>query len=100
MKKMILLVLLSLPCYAIETDKAAHIGTSYAIQTASYGLAKKAFGMKKTDAIIFSAFTTFMVGFTKEMLDAGKTRHLDMGDVGANVAGQALSIGTVLMFDF
>lgn len=100
MRFLTILLLLSTQCFAIETDKAAHIGTSYAIQTASYGLAKKAFKMDQTNAIIFSAFTTFMVGFTKEMMDAGKTRRLDMGDLGANVAGQALSIGTVLMFDF
>lgn len=101
MKKLLLIaLLLSTTSMAIETDKAAHIGTSYALQTAVYGIAHKGFRMDQVDAIVFSAATVFLVGFTKEMIDGGKTRKVDVGDIGANVAGQALSIGTILMFDF
>lgn len=101
MKKLVIAALLfALPAMAIETDKAAHLGTSYALQTFTYGMAHKAFKMDKIDSIVFSTVTVFMVGFTKEMLDGGKTRKVDLGDIGANAAGQALSIGTILMFDF
>lgn len=101
MKKFVLYLLLTcVPGFGLETDKAAHLGTSYAIQTATYGLAKKAFRMKRTDAVIFSAFATFLIGFTKEVLDSGKYGKLDAGDIAANALGQGLAVGTIFMFEF
>jgi len=102
MKKLLLgLLLLSSTVKAeIGQDKYIHFGTVFAIQTVSYGLTRSALGLDKENSIALSAFFTSMVWFTKEMLDAQKTRKLDLGDIGANALGQAASIGTILVFDF
>lgn len=78
------------------TDKAAHLGVSYAINTISYGLVKGAFRLDRTQALVVSAFTTLLVGAVKESMD----RDFDAGDMGHNILGTALSVGTVLVFEF
>lgn len=83
----------------VETDKAAHFGVSYAAHTLVYGLSKKAFRMKRTDALIFSLFTTILVTTAAEYMGGPKSR-VDGGDIKANILGSALSAGTILMFDF
>lgn len=100
MKKLILVLLLCIPCYGIEKDKALHIGVSYALQTATYSLSKNALGLDKTDAIVFSAFTTFLFSTAYKAACSGLGPNESKRDIGANLIGQALSIGTILTFDF
>jgi len=84
----------------VSQDKYIHFGTVYAIQMISYGVTANALKMDKENAVILSSILTGMVWFTKEMLDAQKTRRLDLGDVGANLLGQGAAIGTLFVFDF
>lgn len=77
-----------------------HFGTSYAIQTFTYGISKKAFRMNTTDAIIFSAVTTFVGTFTYSYFNAMSTGHLDIHTLMYNGIGQAASIGTIYIFKF
>jgi len=60
----------------IPTDKAAHFGVSYALQTVGYGTLKSR-GFDKTDSII-----------------------PNKGDVLANTLGQAAAVTTIITFDF
>lgn len=82
--------------YLIPTDKAAHFGVSYALQTVGYGFFKSQ-GYDKTDSIAFSFLGTFAAGMLWEIV--GPT-PVSRGDVLANTLGQAASIGTVFAFDF
>ena len=99
---LLLLLLLSIPFIAkadnglIPTDKVAHFGVAYAIQTAGYGLLKNR-GFDKTDTIILSALATFGLGICWEAF--GPT-PVSKGDVFANTLGQAAAIATILRFDF
>ena len=94
-KLSLLLALFSLPARA-DTDKAAHFGVAYAAQSLTYGFAKKAFRLNRTEALIFSAFTVLVVSTAKEVTD----RKFDAGDVRANMLGIATASATVLIFDF
>lgn len=97
MKKLIILaLLLTQTSQAIETDKAAHFGISYAANTFAYGWYKNAFRMDKKTSKIFAAFTTIMFTTAAEYMDS----RVDGGDIAANVLGTAASTGTILMFDF
>lgn len=103
MKYLILFSLLfSFNTYAIDTDKSAHLATSYMLNTAFYGFYHKAFRMPRPEALIFSAFTTLAIGFTKEAMDAIERgdERFDGKDMFYNVLGTGLSVGTVLVFDF
>jgi hypothetical protein len=80
----------------IPTDKAAHFGIAYAIQTTGYGLLKGK-GFDKADSIILSALATFGVGVCWEAF--GPT-PVSKGDVLANTLGQAAAITTIISFDF
>lgn len=80
----------------IPTDKVAHFGMSYALQTAGYGLLKSK-NFDKADSIILSALATFGVGICWEAF--GPT-PVSKGDVLANTLGQAAAITTILTFDF
>mgnify|MGYP003336575282 FL=1 len=80
----------------IPTDKAAHFGISYTLQTAGYGILKSR-GFDSTDSIILSALATFGLGVCWEAF--GSTPP-NKGDVLANTLGQAASITTILTFDF
>ncbi|NBW11480.1 MAG: hypothetical protein EBR82_25965 [Caulobacteraceae bacterium] len=86
-----------LTAQAVETDKAAHFGVSYAFQTWMYGFSKKAFRLKKTDAIILATFTTLIVTTAAEYMP-GQT--FDSKDILANGIGAATANITILMFDF
>lgn len=80
----------------IPTDKVAHFGVAYAVQTAGYGLLKNK-GFDKADSIILSALATFGVGVCWEAF--GPT-PVSKGDVLANTLGQAAAITTIISFDF
>jgi len=101
MKKLlfIIAICISLEARAIETDKAAHFGVSYAFQTTMYGFSKKAFRMEKTDALIFSAFTTILLTTAAEYM-GGPGSRVDGGDIKANILGTGAASATILMFDF
>lgn len=94
-----MLILFTSGAFAVETDKAAHFGISYAMQTTTYGFARKAFRMEKTDALIFSLFSTVLLTTAAEYM-GGPNSHFDGGDIQANILGAGVSAGTVLMFDF
>jgi len=80
-----------------ETDKAAHFGVSYALQTWGYGFSKKALRLSKTEAIIFSVFTSLIVTTAVEYMPGNR---FDGRDILANTLGIGAATGTILMFDF
>jgi len=80
----------------IPTDKAAHFGVSYALQTVGYGTLKSR-GFDKTDSIILSAIATFGLGVCWEAF--GPTPP-SKGDILANTLGQAAAVTTIITFDF
>jgi len=82
---------------AIERDKAAHFGVSYALQTWGYGFSKKALRLNKTEALIFSVFTVLIVTTAVEYMP-GNT--FDSKDILANGIGVGAASATILMFDF
>lgn len=80
----------------IGTDKVAHFGISYAIQTASYGIIKQNFNIKKPYALLASFVFTVLVTTAKEMSDP----HFDKKDVFANVLGATAASASIVLFDF
>lgn len=82
--------------YSLETDKAAHFGMSYAINTGMYGLTKKAFRLNTTESKIFAAFTTIVLTTAAEYVD----NQFDGGDIKANILGVGASTLTITIFDF
>lgn len=97
MKSLTLIIALAAaPAYALETDKAAHLGVSYLLQTTMYGTFK-ATGMPKVEALLFSGILVFMGTAAKEYIC---DKQPDGRDILYNGLGQALSIGTVLLFRF
>lgn len=99
MGKLVMLIALcvSLNSQAIERDKAAHFGVSYALQTWGYGFSKKALRLSKTEAIIFSVFTSLIVTTAVEYMPGNQ---FDGRDILANTLGIGAATGTILMFDF
>lgn len=85
--------------HALETDKAAHFGISYAFQTTTYGFSRKALRLDKTDAMVFSVFTSILLTTAAEYM-GGSGSHFDGGDIKANVLGVGAASATILMFDF
>lgn len=93
----LLFILCTSGAFAQETDKVAHFGVSYALQTGLYGFSKKAFRLEKTDAIIFSMFTTMLITTAAEYMPGQK---FDSKDILANGIGATTATATILMFDF
>jgi len=85
--------------FAVETDKAAHFGVSYALQTGMYGLSKKAFRLKRDEALVFSIVTTLLVTSAAEYM-GGPNSKVDGKDILANGLGIGAASATILMFDF
>lgn len=74
-----------------------HIGTSFAIQTVSYGFFRKVAKMSRPQAILFS-LTATMIGTS---LYSVSNNNPNLGrDIGLNAIGAGLSVGTCLVFDF
>lgn len=98
MKKFILtaLIFAHTTVNALEPDKAAHLGVSYLLTTMTYGVIRKSLGAPQLPSIIFSSTIVGFVGLCKEGLDP----KMDQNDMLYNTFGIALSIGTVLVFDF
>lgn len=82
--------------HALETDKAAHLGIAYTINTAAYGFYKKGFRMNRFEAFLFAAFATSAICLTKEMLDP----RFDEQDLVYDGIGMGLSGFTVFAFEF
>lgn len=80
-----------------ETDKVAHFGVSYALQTGMYGISKKALRLSKGEAIVFSLFATMLVTTAAEYMPGNK---FDSKDILANGLGAGAATATILMFDF
>ena len=80
-----------------ETDKVAHFGVSYALQTGMYGLSKKALRLDKDEALIFSIFATMLVTTAAEYMPGNQ---FDGKDILANGLGVTAASATILMFDF
>jgi hypothetical protein len=103
-KKLVFIVFMFLNSIAKPEvqDKVAHFGVSYALTAVGYGLAKTALGTDRIDSVLLSAFMVFMVGISKETLDALNTNsgYLDGGDIGANSLGIGCAALTVLIFNF
>ena len=87
---------------AESPDKTTHLAVSYMLQSAFYGFSKQALGLSRGDAIAFSFFNVLMLGIAKEALDAHAAQRdwIDTGDMSANLLGQGLAVGTIIMFDF
>ena len=113
MKRFMVLALVLCARYAVAETPAhedfvhltAHMGASYAINTFMYGFSRKALHFDRTDALIFSAFTTLFVGAmwkVMEQPDVGSTLNGAEFKTSMlrNALGVGLSAGTVLMFDF
>lgn len=97
---LVCLIACSLSSVAVATSRpdesaAAHIGTAYAINTISYGAWRK-IGMSRTEATLFAAFTTSIVGAVKEFHDYEPNGN----DLLLNTVGIGLSAGTVFVFGF
>ena len=92
-----LFLFLSFNVHAIETDKAAHLGISYALTTFTYGFLHKTVGMPVLASSIFAATIVTFGTLCKEGMSDSK---MDMDDMKANGIGIGLSIGTVLLFNF
>ncbi|NBP13537.1 hypothetical protein EBU95_03945 [bacterium] len=80
----------------LETDKVAHFGLSYAIQTGTYGVFKHTLKLEKPQSVMISFLTTVLITSAKEGFDSKG----DYGDVFANVLGASAASATILMFDF
>lgn len=101
MKKLLIIaLLLSTTSMAIEDDKLKHVAVSYALQTAMYGMSKNGLRMETVDAIVFSAATVFIFSTAFKAATGGLRTKDGVEDIGANVFGQVLSIGTIVTFDF
>jgi hypothetical protein len=100
MKRLIIILGIITLCngaFAIERDKAAHFGVSYALQTGMYGLSKKAFRLKRDEALIFSIVTSLLVTTAVEYMPGNQ---FDTKDILANGLGIGAASATILMFDF
>jgi hypothetical protein len=99
MKKLIIILGIITLCSGAfaETDKVAHFGVSYALQTGMYGLSKKAFRLEKNEALLFSIFATMLVTTAAEYMPGQK---FDKRDILANGLGVGAASATILMFDF
>lgn len=94
--KLSLLLALFSPSAKADTDSFAHFGVAYAAQSFTYGFAKKALRLTKAEALVFSAFTTFVLTTAKEYTDV----RVDGRDIKHNAIGIAAASVTILMFDF
>lgn len=82
---------------------AAHFGMSYAINTFSYGLAKEALRMDKTDAIIFSVGLTLMAGAIYKFMELtpdGQGSSTIPKAMLYNALGSGAFVATSYMFKF
>ena len=82
-----------------EVHFAAHVGTSFALQTVFYGVNSRAFQMSKPWSEVCAAFETLAIGFIYKYeedadQDAIRTSSIE------NAVGVSLAIGTHYVFHF
>lgn len=102
-----------------------HAGTTFAIQTVTYGITSRMLGIgthaectfdyyyheceyrhgqeqrfARTEAIIFSGFLTFMGTFAYTYMKQMNGSPMQWREIGYNAVGQVLSIGTIYTFKF
>lgn len=81
-----------------------HFGTTYAIQTFTYGFAEKGIGLTENDSYYFSTVITFVGTFLYTYIKAFDSgRGWQSNNTNAFIfdrLGQAASIGTCLTFHF
>ena len=107
------LFLFSIPARADHNELvhfAAHVGTSFAINTVAYGACykKNLIGLRtiqenqddKVPCIMLAAFTTTMIGFLYKHLETNVTFPDMARSMGYNALGTGLSIGSVFLFEF
>ncbi len=99
----LVLVSLSLNSRAFTHDDevhfAAHVGTSFALQTVFYGINSRAFQMSKPWSEVCAAVETLAIGFAykyEENADSDATRT----SMAENAIGVGLAIGTHYVFHF
>lgn len=101
-------VVLILPCgtaRAIEEDKVAHFGMSYALTVGGYIFAKNVFHLKEQEkfkALLFAVSLSFTVGVVKEAIDAIRCNSwkLDGADLRADALGNLSGALTLWIVDF
>jgi hypothetical protein len=124
----VLLIALVLACGTVKADNAwDHMGTTFAIQTLTYGITEKLgigthqecmhrnYGTRqdylneceygvvrynRTEAIIFSAGITFLTTFAYSYLKQINGSPMPWKEVGFNAIGQAAAIGAIYAFHF
>jgi hypothetical protein len=77
-----------------------HFGTSFAVQTVTYGLSKKAFRMSRTDALIFSFVATTMITTMYQIVAMPQNTAIDGHTLLMNTLGSAAAVGTCIAFEF
>lgn len=97
MKKLLIVLLFTTHSYALELDKVAHFGISYAIQTGMYGLVKTSTKLDKPKAVLLSFALTVVATSMKEFLI---DKRADPRDIQANALGALSASATILVFDF
>jgi hypothetical protein len=87
---------------------AAHVGSSYAINTMAYGACYKGGLLRRLQenpddnvpCVMLSAFTTLMIGFAYKQFESN-VGFPDMArSMSYNALGTALSIGSIYVFKF
>jgi len=98
MKRLIIVLsfLISSPGFGIGTDKVAHFGTSFMMQTVGYGLVKKLITEDRFEAVVLTAVIVLGIGAFKEMWDSPP----DANDILANTIGVGTAIGATFVFEF
>jgi hypothetical protein len=80
----------------IETDKIAHFGLSYALQTGTYGIFKNTLKLEKPHCLVLAFLTTVLITTVKESFDS----NIDRGDIVANVLGASAASASIIIFNF
>ena len=76
-----------------------HFGNAFVVQTISYGIYRKAIGMDKVPAFLFSLTTTFIFTTVYSLNNDIKPAQMPH-EIAVNMLGAAASAGTCLVFDF
>lgn len=76
-----------------STHFAAHFGMSFAISAFSYGIAKNAFHCSPTEAFVFSAVTTLMIGAVYKFTEIAPNDPHWPSSFGRAMGENALGIG-------
>ncbi len=82
-----------------DERNAAHFGMSFAINTFTYALNRKALRMTPLQAFIFSACITTAIGVTYKMMEPGTISYGELNhallwnSIGIGVSGMTINLG-------